>query len=365
MKQLVYLSPVPWKSFAQRPHKFVEWFHATTKGDVLWVDHYPTRFPKLSDIRRLITKPTLENDKSPSWLKVLRIPALPIEPLPGSGLLNGILWQSAFSDIAQFIAQQPTLLVMGQPSVLGLMLLERHPNISSVYDAMDDFPAFYSGFSRLAMAWREKKVASHITYLMVSSTALKQRWSKVRTDVKLVPNGLDASVLPSTIREKRVGESNILGYVGTIGPWFDWDWIIALAKVRSQDVIRLIGPLLISVPLLPDNIQILPACTHHEALVAMQAFDVGLIPFKDNHLTTSVDPIKYYEYRALGLPVISTAFGEMVLREDEAGTFLSRQAEDLNGLVQKALQYSPNPAAIDQFIVNNTWEMRFAAAHII
>ena len=26
--QLVYFSPVPWASFAQRPHKFVEWFHA-------------------------------------------------------------------------------------------------------------------------------------------------------------------------------------------------------------------------------------------------------------------------------------------------------------------------------------------------
>ena len=36
--QLVYFSPVPWASYAQRPHKFVEWFHARRVLKVRWVD---------------------------------------------------------------------------------------------------------------------------------------------------------------------------------------------------------------------------------------------------------------------------------------------------------------------------------------
>lgn len=43
--QLVYLSPLPWDSFSQRPHQFVEWFHNKHGGEVLWIDPYPTRLP--------------------------------------------------------------------------------------------------------------------------------------------------------------------------------------------------------------------------------------------------------------------------------------------------------------------------------
>lgn len=372
MEQLIYLAPVPWKSFAQRPHKFVEWFHAKTQKNVLWVDHYPTRFPVLSDLRRLFALPTRENDQSPPWLQVLHVPALPIEPLPGSGWLNSMLWNSVFKEIALFIEKGKTRLVFGQPSVLALKLLEKYPTLVSLYDAMDDFPAFYSGFSRLAMAWRQKKLSKKVTEMMVSSTALKNFWTQMGIQVKWVPNGLDITVLPPckisspTVQENGAGGNKILGYVGTMGPWFDWKWIVALAKARSQDTIRLIGPLVMPAPYaLPKNIEIFPACTHEKALEAMQLFDVGLIPFQQNRLTASVDPIKYYEYRALGLPVIATAFGEMVFRAHEMGTFLSNGPEDIKHCVQRALKYEPNPSAVDQFRVYNSWEARFAEANIL
>ncbi len=365
MKRLVYLSPVPWNSFAQRPHKFVEWFHATTKGDVLWVEPYPTRFPRLSDLRRLMAKRSLENDHNPQWLKVLRPLTLPLEPLPGSGFLNRIFWHSILKNIELFIEEAPTLLAVGKPSVLALRVLEQFPNTVSLYDAMDNFPSFYSGISSLAMAWREQELVKRVTYLLVTSTALKRHWDKVRPDVKLVHNGLDPNVIPPPI-DRQVLNRRILGYVGTIGPWFDWDWIIALAKVRHQDRIKLMGPLLTKLPyFLPGNIEILPPCTHQTALKVMQSFDVGLIPFKENHLTTSVDPIKYYEYRAIGLPVISTNFGEMAFRKREDSIFIYEKDQDINELVEKALQFKKKKEQIEQFIVQNTWETRFVAANLI
>lgn len=365
MKQLIYLSPVPWNSFAQRPHKFVEWFHNATKGNVLWLDHYPTRFPVISDIRRLLTRETVENDQHPSWLKLIRTPALPIEPMPGSGLLNGFFWKPILQAVEQFIAQEKTIIVMGQPSVLGLKILEQYPNITSVYDAMDDFPSFYSGFSRLAMSWREKKIVNRVTNFMVSSTNLKAHWVKVRSDVKLVPNGLDISKLPIYKKLNRNKESYVFGYVGTIGPWFDWRWVIKLAKNRPDDVVQLIGPLITPSKIsLPSNIKIFPACKHEEALQVMQKFDVGLIPFKCNQLTAFVDPIKYYEYRALGLPIISTAFGEMVFRANEIGTFLCHEQDDQNILIQQVLRYDAQEPDIEQFRVKNTWEARFATTNL-
>ena len=71
----------------------------------------------------------------------------------------------------------------------------------------------------------------------------------------------------------------------------------------------------------------------------MQEFSVGLIPFKCTDLTASVDPIKFYEYRALGLPVLSARFGEMALRDGLAGVFLMDKHSDLASLVRTAMAY--------------------------
>lgn len=364
--RLVYLSPVPWSSFAQRPHKFVEWFHTTHGGDVLWVDPYPTRFPLLSDIRRLGAQDCQGYFNCPPWLKVVRPSAVPIEPLPFSGWVNSLIWRNVLKEADTFSRQQPTLLAIGKPSVLAMAVLKRYAAAVSVYDAMDDFPLFYTGLSRMAMRHREKELIGRVTHVLTSSTALKLHWDKVRSDVQLVRNGLDASVLPAPKIGSLAREKRILGYVGTIGPWFDWEWVINLAKARPQDVVRLIGPMFASSPnALPSNIEVLPPCTHQDALRAMQMFDVGLIPFKKNELTASVDPIKFYEYRALGLPVISTDFGEMTSRRDEDGTFLSRGAEDVSGLVQSALLYTADIELVRRFTASNTWEARFATAKII
>ena len=98
--RLVYLSPVPWASFSQRPHKFVEWFHARHGGKIIWVDPYPARFPVLADFWRAkaeegITTRLAKKGNTPVWLTVLRPRSLPIEPLHGAGVLNRVLWNDA------------------------------------------------------------------------------------------------------------------------------------------------------------------------------------------------------------------------------------------------------------------------------
>lgn len=366
MKRLIYLSPVPWSSFAQRPHKFVTWFHASTGGEVLWVDPYPTRFPSLSDLRRLVVKTDRENESNPTWLSVIKPSVLPIEPLPGSGMVNAMVWRSLLRGVDEFARPKNCLLVIGKPSVLALTVLKRFKSGRSVYDAMDDFPAFYTGVSRWAMRRREDQLVRNVDSVLASSTAIQRRWSHIVADVQLVHNGLDAEVMPEFVSHPLAKGKKIFGYVGTIATWFDWDWVVELAKVRPDDVVRLIGPVFSSAPAdLPNNIEMHPACNHAAALAAMQAFDIGLIPFKKNMLTASVDPIKYYEYRALDLPVISTDFGEMAFRDGEDGTFLSQGLQDISAVVALALQHSTTIEAVQKFRAGNTWEFRFDGAKII
>ena len=365
MTRLIYLSPVPWASFAQRPQKFVEWFHARTGSDVIWVDPYPTRLPRLSDLRRPRPARALAGNALPHWLRVLKPLALPIEPLPGSGWIN-VFWRPTLCALERFAQGHDTLVVAGKPSVFALAVLKRIKHARSLYDAMDEFPAFYTGFSRRALAHREAQLVKQVDTLWVTSTRLQQHWSPLRPDLQYVANALDDTLMPAARMRDHDAQPKVFGYVGTIASWFDWDWVIALAKARPQDVVRLIGPVFQASPAaLPANIQLLPGCHHAAALEAMRNFDVGLIPFLRNDLTASVDPIKFYEYRALNLPVVSTDFGEMTYRAQEPGTFISASRHDIGALAASALASENDCAAAQAFAARNAWRARFDAANLL
>jgi hypothetical protein len=295
-------------------------------------------------------------------MRVIRPRAFPIDPLPGLVFLNQWLWRDVLSAVEQFLTATDGLIVIGKPSVLALQMLILNADVPSVYDAMDDFPAFYVGLSRRAMERHEQAVAIKVSKILVSSTALAARFNIYQSKVSFVPNAYSAQYVPTkNLLSSRIGQP-VLGYVGTIGFWFDWPLVIALANANPMLRVRLIGPVY-SLPItdLPKNIELLPACDHAVAMHAMQEFSVGLIPFKLGDLTASVDPIKYYEYRALGLPVISTCFGEMALRADQPGVVLVNSHEDLAIVLERALEYKPNINEIQKFQNDNTWEARFDA----
>lgn len=369
MTALVYVSPLPWSSFAQRPHKFVEWFHARHGGPVLWIDPYPTRLPGLDDVRRLLAKlrggPAPTARALPEWLTVMPAPALPIEPLPGSGLVNGLLWRKLHQAVARFGADGRCLLAIGKPSKLALQLMRRHPQLPSLFDIMDDFSAFYTGLSSLAMAAREQDVARQVQQVLVSSTFLAQRFAACGERLDLALNACAIETLPPVEQLPERPITPVFGYVGTIAQWFDWDLVIALALAHPAIPVRLIGPVFGAIPAkLPANIELLPACQHHEAIARMQTFSVGLIPFKLTTLTQSVDPIKYYEYRALGLPVLSSRFGEMAVRGELPGVFLVDDGMDSVQQLSRALAHRDHVDAIQAFRRQHSWDAHFDAAHI-
>ncbi len=365
--RLVYLSPIPWESFAQRPHKFVEWFHYKTGGPVLWVDPYPARFPSLKDFQRLrMAAPDIQHTNTPPWLTELKPAGLPIEPLPASGYINSLLWRPLIRRITNFVIYESTFLVVGKPSILALVLLKRLQGCRSLYDAMDDFPAFFEGLSHHTLMRREREVAHRVDVIWASSSVLKDRWARLHKDVRLVHNALDLAAIQSIKLTAKSSTKRIFGYVGTIASWFDWQWLCTLAHARRNDEIRLIGPILENPPCdLPGNVRLFPACNHASALGAMSQFHVGLIPFRKNILTDSVDPIKYYEYCALGLPIISTDFGEMKLRTSERGVFITRSLSDVSIIADAAIQFGSNACLASDFALRNSWESRFDAAKLL
>jgi len=325
---------------------------------VLWINPYPTRLPHIRDLARSADLHR-QGTSLPERLSVLNPHGLPIEPLPGGAWINRQLkWRPVLRQLAEFSETERPIICVGRPSALALDTVQKLAPSWSFYDAMDDFPQFYRGLSKLSMKNRERQISKSVNTIYVSSLRLKNKFIRWGLDVRELPNGYDMKSLPAYSETRK--EAVTIGYVGTIGSWFDWDVVFDLARSCPVSEIRLVGPCF-SPPArqLPGNVKLLPPCSQREVVDHLQSFTIGLIPFKKTSLTGSVDPIKYYEYKAMGLPIISTMFGEMSHRRGVDGVFFLERDTNLANTVSMALAWKANPDAVEKFRKENDWKTRF------
>lgn len=325
---------------------------------MLWIDPYPVRLPRASDFRRPAVLAN-ENDAPPAWMRTLRSAALPLEPLAAGRWFNRrLLWPRALDAVAAFSAQGETLIGIGKPSDLALAALERFADLPSLYDAMDDFSAFHSGLSRAFAAKAEQDIMRRVNWRATSSTNLASRMRQAGMQAERVGNGLAADRLPVATAPAPSGP---FGYVGTVAAWFDWDWVIDLASAWPDRRVEIHGPVFMPPSkALPPNVVLGPAMPHGEALLKMQTFSAGLIPFLRNDLTDAVDPVKFYEYRGLGLPVLSTPFGEMRHRGDEPGVLLTDKPSAAREAIARLASHRDTAESVAAFRREHDWSARFA-----
>lgn len=327
LKRLVYLAPVPLSSPSQRPHHFVQWAHERLGCEVWWVEPYPVRLPRLGDARRLGARARKARQglgpawRDAPWLHVLHARSLPVEPLPGGAPLVGWMQRDLRARLLALLQPQDAWLAVGRPSGLALALCAASKGARVLYDVMDDMPQFSRGLSRRWMGRTHDALLTQAQAVWGSSARIFETLDgRTRQPAALVRNGtvLPPNPPPGTVQARGVGSAAharaplVLGYVGTIAAWFDWQTLRQLAMGLPQAQIDVYGPLECPPPVaLPPNVRLRGPVPHSQVFGLMRSWHAGLIPFVRNTLTQSVDPVKYYEYRACGLPVLTTLFGEM------------------------------------------------------
>jgi len=214
------------------------------------------------------------------------------------------------------------------------------------------------------MSWHEAKVVGKVDRIYVSSEGLKKKFRYRGDDVVYLPNACEISSLPHTSErlQKPVGRI-VLGYVGTIGAWFDWRLIEEIAFALPEVDIQLVGPCFSRPPTsLPDNVRLHGPCQVADVPTYLQVFSAAMIPFKKSPVTACVDPIKYYEYRAMGLPILSTKFGDMARRGRQDGVFFLDNGKKFDAVLSEALDWHPRTEEILRFRQQNDWNSRFCRA---
>lgn len=349
----------------------VEEFLSRGIRSVLWLNPYPARLPCFKDLIRNRKNLYKQTATAHNDISVLYVKAIPVEPLPFIRGVNSIFWHRYLLYIKKFIQDEPFILGIGRPVMFAVRLLEELSPSWSFYDAMDDFPQFHSGLARKTMRQNEIKIISMVDTVYVSSTSLKEKVLKQKKTPLLIYNGchfpcIESENCNSSNNNKDNKKNKIIGYVGSVASWFDWQLILEMGKALPDFRIRIVGPVF-DAPgeNIPENVELLPPCNHDKAIEYIKKFDLGIIPFKKNDLTSGVDPIKYYEFRSFGVPTLTTAFGEMKYRGREDGVFFIDKGQNFFEIINEALAWKEKVTGSDNtaFYMENNWKNRFAKIH--
>lgn len=113
-------------------------------------------------------------------------------------------------------------------------------------------------------------------------------------------------------------ERPLVGFVGLLDDYLDFDCLIAAADALEHGTLVLVGGANVDVTALERHprIQILGRRPYDAIPSYLGAFDCCLSPFAITRLTVGVNPIKLREYLAAGRPVVSTPLPEILPYRD-------------------------------------------------
>ena len=139
------------------------------------------------------------------------------------------------------------------------------------------------------------------------------------SEVHSVPNGSDYEHFQTAQTRQKIdchpfnGGKPIIGYIGAIAPWLNRHLINSMARCLPNYEFVFIGPLLLQkgVAFASSNMHYLGHKTYADVPRYLSNFNYCLIPFSITEMTKGVNPVKFWEYLASGIPILSTPLPEI------------------------------------------------------
>lgn len=195
------------------------------------------------------------------------------------------------------------------------------------YDYLDALEVHTGAKNFDLMKLRHERLLAKSDVVFVTAEKLRQEVRSAHPDkqVIMVSNGVDfdffqqrreAIRLEDYVKSRR----KVAGYVGAIYDWIDLELVHAAARLTPEIDYVMVGPLSEKNGRLaagsPANVIYLGAKPYDQVPSYVNTFDVALIPFVKSNISESTDPIKLYEYFALGKPVVATPMLQLEKYDD-------------------------------------------------
>jgi O-antigen biosynthesis protein len=274
-----------------------------------------------------------------------------------------------YAELKHLSAQQKIFTVeFPYPGFLEVAFVLRSSDFVIHYDIIDEWEEFHQvGQAEWFDQEAEHGLVINANILSAVSEPLIQKFSNLRNDIHLIPNGFDPAILGDfqNIAQRNFKDNTInLGYFGHLTPsWFDWSFIkevLALASVQNLDVnIHLIGygePDLQKILGDDQKSIVFHGKVHPKNLHShVKDWDLAILPFVSSALSRAVDPIKIYEYLYFGLPVIVKGIPHL---SDLSNVYVVSDATEFMDILV-ALRDQKITKEIPKDIFDYTWEERF------
>ncbi len=233
-----------------------------------------------------------------------------------------------------------------------------------IYDILDDLSIYERSEAGIP---ERNRVGAHHPHVMeradvviASNAVLAERYGPQRPDLMLVENGVDLEAFTNpAARPDDLPNGPIVGYHGAIAPWFDFALFDSVARSAPDLQFVLVGPVdpesaddAARVGRLP-NVHLLGERPSTEMPAYVQAFDVGAIWFRVDHMTRGVTPLKMYECQAAGTPCVATPLPACVA---EPSVRTAAEPEEFLGALRQAMSGSSAPT--DTAVIS--WDARLA-----
>lgn len=181
-----------------------------------------------------------------------------------------------------------------------------------VHETLRFYPAALSGHA----LWLEKRIVDHAAGIVVGSEALAEHYvkqGKPREQIEVIYPTADYALFPmSKAHERDTSGTTRIGFVGNIRPWHGVELLVeAFSRLRREGVSAVLdlagdGDLMHTIRArceelgLGESVRFLGRISYESVPDIMRSFDICVLP----NATWYGSPTKFFEYGALGKPVV-------------------------------------------------------------
>jgi glycosyltransferase involved in cell wall biosynthesis len=236
-----------------------------------------------------------------------------------------------------------------------------------IYDCVDDHSA-YEGFNPGLVKAMERRLMEKCDIVFCTARGLYESKKGFCREIYLSPNAAniehfgkaDLTETPTAPELDNLPRP-VLGFVGAIKEWIDLELMAAVADGFPEGSVVMVGPVGANVDVSElmkrANVHLLGHRNRELLPTYLKAFDVCLNPFRQNTLTSTVSPLKFYEYLASGKPIASVPMPEIM--DFDGLVEFGADREGFTGAVRQALQDRPEKKRVRlQKARENSWESR-------
>jgi glycosyltransferase involved in cell wall biosynthesis len=376
MRDIVILSTADWDNpyWTNKQHVAVEL--ARLGRRIFYIESLGIRRPAFSqgDLRR-IWRRLKRGMRSPEQVRknlwVWSPLAVPLQRFATVRLLNRHLLRFWLQFWLRKLGFDQPLLWTYSP--LTLQLLGRDVFNDVVYHSVDDI-AEQPGMPKQVIRAAERDLVASANVVFVTSLELFNRHKAINLNTYYLPNVCDYEHFARARDDSLAEPADIssitaprIGFVGAVSSYkLDLNLIREIATERSDWSFVFVGEIgegdpwtnIETLRCLP-NVHFMGGRPYADLPAYMKSFDVAILPNALNDYTKAMFPMKFFEYLAAGLPVVSTPLPALAGYDDVA-TFCLNSAS-FAGAIQRNLRDSEAKIANRQRVAReNTYASRTA-----